>query len=202
MFGERQVRILAEEIDRLTDGKLISFNVGGDLGNGTRYFDYKNNKIWIGRGAARQAASFFYMILATITEDLDGYEMPDHVHEAAYNIGAVKVGTDDAEAHYIATKWMKTNRPTLRPFTFEELRKIHGLSEPQALLLTESVDGYGGAHLVYGHAATRRALVTKGLARVHQWRENNTGRERHHVELTERGRDLARALKAAQLVNA
>lgn len=58
-FTPALVREVGERVKRITDGNFALETTGSDQGNGTRYFDAHDMRVWYGPTGARQACAYY-----------------------------------------------------------------------------------------------------------------------------------------------
>lgn len=63
MITESKVRTVSDQAAAMSNGWFGLQAVGGDIGQGTRYIDGRQQLVWLGKGASRQAASYYLGIV-------------------------------------------------------------------------------------------------------------------------------------------
>lgn len=69
MITENKVRTVSDHAAHMSGGWFGLAGIGGDIGHGTRYIDRRIQLVWQGKGASRQAASYYLGIIDALNVD-------------------------------------------------------------------------------------------------------------------------------------
>lgn len=83
-FNGSAVQSAADWAAEVTGGQFELGPIGGDIGHGTRYTDGIEERVWLGRYGAREAAAY-YLSAGAAWSELSGADVPEvHADALAY----------------------------------------------------------------------------------------------------------------------
>lgn len=127
MFTQKKVSAVSDYAKRLTGNMFGLQGIGGDIGNGVRYIDGRQQKVWFGPRGARQAASYYLGVIDAFKPGVIG-DLPEEVNAVraelignGWNQGEYERGMDDAHGFM---RWHLEDQ-TLTLAALERMPVIH-----------------------------------------------------------------------------
>jgi|SRR5581483_4132611 len=72
MFTQAKVRIISDYTKKVSGDVFGLQAIGGDIGNGVRYFDCREQLVWLGSRGSREAASYYLGVIDAFNPGIIG----------------------------------------------------------------------------------------------------------------------------------